>query len=261
MGFRCTGLAGGGGVLIRLFTDFGWSGPYVGQLKTRLASAGVVVDLMHDAPCFDPRASAYLLAALRRHEPSAGLWLAVVDPGVGSARRAVALQADGHWWLGPDNGLLSQVVRRSEEAAAWELPVPEGGSATFHGRDVFAPAALQLLSQGPSGWRAIEPRTLDRPEWPDDWAAVIYIDGYGNAMTGLRVEALSPGALLEVGGRVLPRGRIFAERPRGEAFWYVNSLGLVEVALNQDSAARRLGLVPGTPVRVVRPGRGLTSGG
>ncbi len=239
-------------MLIRLFTDFGWSGPYVGQLKTRLAAAGgVVVDLMHDAPCFDPRASAYLLAALRRHEPSSGLWLTVVDPGVGSERRAVALQADGHWWLGPDNGLLSQVVRHSGEVAAWELPVPEGSSATFHGRDVFVPAALQLLSEGPSGWREIEPRTLDRPEWPDDWAAVIYVDGYGNAMTGLRAEAVSSAARLEVGGRVLPRGRIFAERPRGEAFCYVNSLGLWEVAVNGDNAARCLGLAPGTPVRVV----------
>ena len=239
--------------MILLFTDFGWDGPYVGQMKARLLALGVgpVVDLMHDAPAFDPRASAYLLRALVGQQSSPAHWLAVVDPGVGGARRAVALAADGHWWVGPDNGLFALLVRAAEQAQAFELPVPETAAPTFHGRDVFAPATARLAQSGPGDWPAIDPRTLDRPAWPDDWPAVIYVDAFGNAMTGLRADRVPDNARIRVGECLLTRARTFSDRAPGEAFWYANSLGLVELAVNRGSAAERLGLRPGTAVEVL----------
>jgi len=239
--------------MILLFTDFGWDGPYVGQMKARLLAAGAktVVDLMHDAPTFDPRAAAYLLRALARWQPVPAFWLAVVDPGVGSARRAVALEADGHWWVGPDNGLFALLVRAAGALRAFELPVPESAAPSFHGRDVFVPAIVRLLRAGPGDWPSIDPRSLDRPVWPDDWPAVIYVDAFGNAMTGLRAEKVPARARIRVGEHLLTRARTFADRSPGEAFWYANSLGLVEVAVNRGHAAERLGLRPGTPVEVL----------
>ncbi len=239
--------------MILLFTDFAWDGPYVGQMKARLLAAGVgpVVDLMHDAPAFDPRASACLLWALARQQTSPAHWLAVVDPGVGGGRRAVALEADSHWWVGPDNGLFALVVRHATRARAFELPVSETAAPTFHGRDVFAPAIARLAQAGPGDWPAIDPRSLDRPSWPDDWPAVIYVDAFGNAMTGLRADRVRGNARIRVGEYSLTRARTFSERPPGEAFWYANSLGLVELAVNLGSAAERLGLRPGAAVQVL----------
>lgn len=239
--------------MILLFTDFGWDGPYVGQMKARLLDAGVgpVVDLMHDAPTFDPRAAAYLLRALSRQQPSPAFWLAVVDPGVGGSRRAVALEADGRWWVGPDNGLFTLIVREAEQKRAFELPIPEGAAATFHGRDVFAPAVARLAQAGPGDWSPIDPASLERTHWPDDWPVVIYVDGFGNAMTGLRADQIPKDACIRVGEYLLTRAQTFSDRPPGEAFWYANSQGLVELAVNQGSAAERLGLRPGTPLEVL----------
>ncbi|MFQ5468633.1 MAG: S-adenosyl-l-methionine hydroxide adenosyltransferase family protein, partial [Kiloniellaceae bacterium] len=135
--------------MIVLFTDFGPTGPYMGQVTGALMrdAPGVeIVQLMCDAPAFDPRASAYLLAAYGPDFPEGSVFLAVVDPGVGGPRAPLALQAGGRWYVGPDNGLLAMVARRAGPAArAWEITWrPARLSATFHGRDLFAPVAARL---------------------------------------------------------------------------------------------------------------------
>jgi S-adenosylmethionine hydrolase len=125
--------------MIVLFTDFGAAGPYVGQVKAvlaREAASQPVIDLLHEAPAMNPRAAAYLLAALAPSIKDDAVFVAVVDPGVGTARRALALRADGRWFVGPDNGLLDVVALRAQAVEWWNLPwAPQEVSATFHGRD------------------------------------------------------------------------------------------------------------------------------
>ncbi|CAK0778921.1 S-adenosyl-L-methionine hydrolase (adenosine-forming) [Gammaproteobacteria bacterium] len=197
--------------MIMLYTDFGLAGPYLGQVKAVLYREvpGIsVVDLCADAPTFDPYAAAYLLAALAPEFPVGSIFLGVVDPGVGTARGAVAVCADGRWYVGPNNGLFEIVARRAVEVRWWNITWrPHRLSASFHGRDLFAPIAA-LLARGepvpgePLPW-------APHPDWPDDRAAVIYQDHYGNCMTGLRVSVLPDSALLEVAGCRLPRARTF----------------------------------------------------
>lgn len=233
-----------------LFTDFGFHGPYVGQMKAVLVDGAdlPVVDLMHDAPAFNPRASAHLLRAFAGSLPGACILIGVVDPGVGSERRAVAIQADDRWLVGPDNGLFAPLVQEAGAVSAWQLNVHGDVAATFHGRDVFVPAALRLAAgQGPNG-PPIEPDTLVGMDWPGDESRVIYVDDFGNVMTGLRGDRVPGNAVLCARGSRVRRANTFSDVAPGEAFWYVNSSGLVEVAVNQGRADERLGLDAGTPV-------------
>lgn len=238
--------------MIWLFTDFGREGPYVGQMQAvlhRQAPGVPVVDLLADAPAFDPRLAAYLLPALAREARPGDVVLAVVDPGVGSARRPVVVEADGIHYVGPDNGLFELILRRARHVASWTIAWrPPALSASFHGRDLFAPVAARLaLGESPPG----PPEPLARfPDWPDDLPAVVYIDAYGSAMTGLRAARLAEPTWLQVGDHVLARARTFADVPAGRAFWYENSSGLAEIAVNGGSAARALGLAPGAAVSV-----------
>ncbi len=236
--------------MIFLFTDFGYAGPYVGQMKAVLAARapGVcVIDLMHDAPRFRPEPSGHLLAALGGHIPEGAVVLAVVDPGVGSARRPLALRLDGVWLVGPDNGLFLPWMARAASVDAWEITWRPGRlSSSFHGRDLFAPVAAAIaLGQPVPGDPIAAPRA-----GRSGGLAVIYIDGFGNAMTGIQGGALATDAVLETGPHRLSRADTFSAVSPGTAFWYVNSLGLVELAVNQGSAATALGLQVGSPVAV-----------
>ncbi len=241
--------------MIFLFDDFGGAGLYVGQVKARLheAAAGVpVVDLLHDVPNFDVVSAAHLLAALSAQLPHGAVVQAVVDPGVGGARRAVAVQADGRWYVGPDNGLLSVLAARADRCTFREIVWrPQSLSASFHGRDLFA-AVTASLSRGEHcvGWFA-ECAGLDVRLPAGDLAQIIYVDHYGNAMTGLRGGDIDSGRHIGVAGRSLRHARVFDEAAPGLPFWYVNSLGLVEIAVRQDSAAALLGLAPGATVALV----------
>lgn len=238
--------------MIHIYTDFGLGGPYVGQMHAVLAEAAPSVpriDLMHDAPRFAPVAAGILLAAICHDLPPGGVVLAVVDPGVGSARRGIVLRAGGRWLVGPDNGLLA-FATRIDGAEAWEITwQPPGLSASFHGRDLFAPVAARLaMGEAPPG-TPIDPLGLRDAGREPVLSAVIYIDDFGNAMTGLVPPADGSAPIaLGIGGEVLGRARTFSDVPPGEAFWYENALGLVEIAVNQGSAAGRLGLSQGVPV-------------
>jgi len=240
--------------MIAIFTDFGLSGPYTGQMKAalyNLAPEAPVVDLFADAPAFDPRASAYLLAAHAEWFPERTVFLCVVDPGVGGERPVIVVEADRRWYVGPGNGLFEIVRRRARQSATFEIDWrPQRLSSTFHGRDVFAPlAALLARGERPPGRRR-DDGVDRRADWPDDLAEIVYIDGYGNAMTGMRAGALN-AAELSVGGRAFGRARTFGDRLPGEAFWYENSNGLAEIAVNQGRADRDLGLAIGVRVVIV----------
>jgi len=233
-----------------LFTDYTLLGPYVGHLHARLRDAfdppPDVIDLMHDAPAFRPDCAAYLLAANLAYLPADAVILAVVDPGVGTERAGLLLYADGRWLVGPDNGLLAVTARHASDVAAYRLPPPPPGTpATFHGRDVFADAAAALAATGqpPIGAERVEGWVGQA--WDGDWDALVYTDGFGNLISGRR-GATAPGrGQLHVAGQPLARAEKFADVPEGTAFWYVNALGLVEVAVNSGSAAQQLGLGPG----------------
>ena len=211
-----------------------------------------VIDLMADAPSFDARAAAYLLAALMPDMPPCCAVMAVVDPGVGGDRMPMVVEAGGRLFVGPDNGLLELVMRRGGVTGCWRIDWrPERLSATFHGRDLFAPVVARLArgeSPGHAGCVPIPPPR--RPDWPDDLARVVYVDHYGNAMTGLRADGLAADAVMVVGGRRLRRADRFSAVEEGVAFWYPNSIGLAEVAVNGGSAAGGLGLGIGSPIAV-----------
>jgi S-adenosylmethionine hydrolase len=243
--------------MIQIFTDFGLDGPYVGQMRGVLALAAPglpVIDLMHDAPAQNPRVAAYLLAALAAEMAEGCVCLAVVDPGVGGERPPAIVSAGGIRFVGPDNGLFEIVQRRAARARSWVIDWrPERLSASFHGRDLFAPVAAMLAkdewpacSPLAEGWRG-DPR---RPgaRWPDDLAETIYIDAFGNVMTGLRAVGLGERATIEVAGKLFSRARKFGDVAESQGFWYENSLGLVEIAVNRGNAARQYGIEVGVPV-------------
>lgn len=241
--------------MIVLCTDFGLGGPYTGQVKAVLARQAPdvpVIDLFADLPPFRPELAAYLIAAYTTTFVAGDVVLAMVDPGVGSERRALALEADGRWFVGPDNGLFELVLRRARAARCWAIDwQPEHLSATFHGRDLFAPVAARLARGEPPPGAPAAP--LRFPDWPDDLAAIVYVDHYGNAMTGLRAAQLHADTVIEVGDVGIGRGRTFADVPPGAALWYENANGLAELALNGGSAAAHFELEPGTPIGLRTP--------
>ncbi len=241
--------------MIALFTDFGLAGPYMGQMKAVLAemASGIpVVDLMVDAPRFNPKASAYLLAAYSAGLPEGTILVCVVDPGVGGPRRPVAVKAGSMWFVGPDNGLMAIVARHRGCTDVIELAEPRGPVApTFHGRDLFAPAAARLATGESPGGSRIESREIDRPDWPDDVPEVIYIDSYGNVITGVRAGRCSFGAVIEWRGRPVIPARTFSDVSPGEAIYYANSSGLLEIAVREGSAAELFSASVGNPVGLV----------
>lgn len=239
--------------MIHLFTDFGWAGPYVGEVKAVLARAlpGVgLIDLMHDAPAYNPRASAYLLAALSQRFVSGDICLGVVDPGVGNAsRRALILEADGVRYVGPDNGLFVILARRASRCHCEEILWRAADcSDSFHGRDIFAPVVTRLHAGEHVDSQTISCDNLIGMDYPEQLAEVIYIDYYGNAVTGLSARDCSPQAVFSIAGHKLRHARTFSCVASGDVFWYTNSMGLVEIAANQASAAKVLGLSTGTPL-------------
>jgi S-adenosylmethionine hydrolase len=238
--------------LIVLFTDFGL--PYTGQMRSALRQAGWqgdIVSLFDDVPSFDPKATAYLLSAYAADFPDNAVFVCVVDPGVGSDRAPIVVKAGEQWFVGPDNGLFEILLRR-REATTWRITwQPDRLSASFHGRDLFAPVAAKLALGS-------DPTTISKPydplrmdTWPDDLAEIIYIDGFGNAMTSIRSETLSEGSEIEVSGQRVGFAKTFSNREPGRAFWYKNANGLVEISVNLGRADEELKLKPGNSLKIL----------
>lgn len=241
--------------MIATFTDFGVNGPYLGQVRAVLCQQAPdvpVVDIFPDLPAFDPRPPAYLLPAYSRYLPARTVCLCVVDPGVGGARAAVAVEADGRWYVGPDNGLLSQVIRRASSVSAYAIDWrPPGLSNTFHARDLFAPVCAMLANGEPPPGKPVEPDSLAGFDWPDDLLEVVYFDVYGNAVTGLRAGQLRSTSQLTVGGVVCRFCPTFEAASPDTPFWYVNANGLVEIAVAGQSARSRLSMCLGQPFGIM----------
>ena len=240
--------------MIVLFTDFGLEGPYTGQMYARLLqlAPGVpVINLFSDLPPFDIQAAAYLLPAYAQGFPPGTVFICVVDPGVGSARPGVVIEADGCWFVGPGEGLFALLARRAARVECRALPQPAGAAPSFHGRDVFAPVAARLALGVTVAAEPLAVTALGQPGWPDELFRVVYLDRFGNAITGVRAEVLDAAVVLQVNGALLRCARTFAEVPPGAAFWYANSSGLVEFAVNRGRASDVLGLEAGTPFNAV----------
>jgi S-adenosyl-L-methionine hydrolase (adenosine-forming) len=241
--------------MIVLFTDFGLAGPYTGQVEAVLQrdAPGVpVIRLFADAPARQPKPSAYLLGAYSAWFPPGTTFLCVVDPGVGGDRRGLVLEADGRLYVGPDNGLFELVLRRAAKAQAFEITWRSHLlSASFHGRDLFGPVAARLARREAVSTMAQPAAAIRFPEWPDDLPEIVYVDHYGNALTGLRGGSVPETARLHARRQTLAHARTFSAVPQGEAFWYVNSNGLVEIAVNGGRADRSLGLEIGSEIAVL----------
>ncbi|HMM47784.1 MAG TPA: SAM-dependent chlorinase/fluorinase [Thiobacillaceae bacterium] len=241
--------------MIVLLTDFGIGDPYIGQVKARLAvhaPGHPAIDLLHEVPAFNAHAGAHLLAAFAPAFPAGTVFLAVVDPGVGTPREAAVVEAGGQWFVGPDNGLLSVAAARHVDARAWRITWrPESLSATFHGRDLFAIVAAEIARGDFPVAKTAPLERLDVEFDAGDLPRVIYVDHYGNGWTGIRNVARDTRVTLR--NRTLHHADSFGHVERGEAFWFINSVGLLEIAVNRGDAAASLGFEVGDVVAIQRP--------
>ncbi len=259
------------GNLVALYTDFGLNDPYVGQLKgaVKTVNPGAeLLDLSHDSTVFDVSSASYLLAKSTRTLPAGTIIIAVVDPGVGSARAALAVRTGaGRIYIAPDNGILTEVLARDglTEARLIEnkdLFLAGEASSTFHGRDIFAPVAAHLANG--TALDAVGPKAEKLLRLPRNTATVmpnlakglvLFIDHYGNILTnipGSELGKLRSGQLLNltIKGKPVPVPflRTYAEAPDDRPFALVNSDGEFEIAIAKGSAAKKLGVAPGDPV-------------
>ena len=241
--------------LVFFFTDFGIEGPYLAQMEVALialAPRARVLNLLSAAPGFSPRPAAYLLAGLANELPQDCSIVAVVDPGVGSARMSLIVQSGARVFIGPDNGLLSRVAVADDANSVWRIDWrPDRLSSSFHGRDLFAPVCGRLLAGEEPARTPIEVSDIVGAAWPPDELRLIFIDQFGNAVTGIRAGQISAASVLLCGARKIPYARVFSEVAPGAPFWYEKSFGLIEIAVNQGNAATQLGLAIGDSVSVV----------
>ncbi|WP_025897840.1 SAM hydrolase/SAM-dependent halogenase family protein [Sneathiella glossodoripedis] len=241
--------------MIVLFTDFGSEGPYQGQM---IASArkhgfkGDIVTLFADAPAFSVKYSARLLEAYYQDFPENSVFLCIIDPGVGSSRKPLIIKSCNRWFVGPDNGLFEYLLRLDKKSKIYEISwVPEKLSASFHGRDLFAPVAAELAQSQTAKnlGRSVDPNRIVRTNWSDSIAEIIYIDHYGNCMTGIAGDANIKE--LRFGDQVYPISRTFSDVAVGAPLVYVNANNLVEIAVNQGRADQCLSLRTGATVKPI----------
>lgn len=241
--------------IITLTTDFGTADGYVGEMKGVLLSGGVdvnIVDITHDIPPQDVERARLTVARVWRRFPAGTIHMVVVDPGVGSTRAALAVASHERFLIGPDNGVLSPALLLPG-ARAVQLPVPSHASATFHGRDVFAPAAAALARGEPIeslGEAMMDPTIRRTPEAKrlaggSIEGQVIAIDRFGNAITNL----IAPrGGTVIVTGQSIAIRKTYAEVAMGEPVAVTGSTGFVEVAIRNGSAAIALNLTRGSRI-------------
>ena len=241
--------------IITLLTDFGTADGYVGEMKGVIFSAipdAVVVDISHALAPQDVDAARLTLARVWRRFPRGTIHVVVVDPGVGSTRVALAIESDGRLLVGPDNGVLSPALL-TPGARTVALAIPPDAAPTFHGRDVFAPAAAALARGrsidslgGPFAGaivrRTPEPRRIESGHIAGE---VIMIDRFGNAVTNLVGRR---DMIVEVAGREIPMVRTYADVAPGAPLALVGSTGLIEIAVREGNAAAELALARGDQI-------------
>jgi hypothetical protein len=257
--------------IITLTTDFGLRDPYVAEMKAAILSISsetVIVDVSHEIEKFNIRMGAYVLTSASPHFPKGTIHVAVVDPGVGTQRRSLLIQTKQGFFVGPDNGLLllaaeRQSVTSIREITNTKLMLPLV-SNTFHGRDVFAPAAAHLAKGVSPAEFGPEVRDVKKPEFSKVkrekgtlTGEVLHIDGFGNIITNLSKEELSSlhaEDTLDVGlancTGVLKFGKTYAEAKPEEALALIGSHGYVEIAVNQGNAAEKFQAKPGDKIKL-----------
>ncbi|MBX9929651.1 MAG: SAM-dependent chlorinase/fluorinase [Gemmatimonadaceae bacterium] len=240
---------------VTLATDFGTADGYVGEMKGVLMTAAPelrVVDITHDLPPQDVESGRLALARYWRRFPVGTVHIVVVDPEVGATRRAIAVESEGRFLVGPDNGVLSPALVAGN-AQVVALPVPEAAAPTFHGRDLFAPAAAQLalgtplatlgsMLAAPVIRRTPEVRRLADGRYLGE---VLTVDRFGNLITNL---SLRHALTVEIGAVRIPVRRTYADVPEGVLVAVAGSNGLLEIAARGGAAARVLNAARGTPV-------------
>lgn len=256
--------------VITITTDFGHQGPFVGVMKGCMLSrfpGARIIDLTHEIVAHWPAEAGFWLSRAFSYFPAGSVHVAVVDPGVGTARSIIAVRAGGHTFLAPDNGLLANVVARAAPAVIVRLGTVELAhlgvhrpSATFHGRDIFAPVAAELAAGRCQIEQLGETVTSLVPSWVDDPAVetrsvsgvVITIDHFGNLITNIDAALIERFRLplVHAGNHSFALLRTYGDTRPGEYLALINSFGVVEIARAEDSAAEGLGLSHGAPVVV-----------
>lgn len=260
--------------LVAVLTDFGYRDYYVAAMKgviKTLCPAAEIVDVSHEVEKWSILDAAYILSCCYDDFPRGTVFLVVIDPGVGTERRAIAVKTRNYYLVGPDNGVLMPVAARDQPFEAREIANPAykwwKSSSTFHGRDVFAPAAAKLACG--ASFEAVGPLIVPVPlreaqpivTGESVMGRVMHVDWFGNVATNITLEELrrlgiNYGDMVRIrweGGvaaaRFLPS---FGYAGEGELLVEVNSCGRVEIAVNKGSAAERLGLRPGVEVILSR---------
>jgi S-adenosylmethionine hydrolase len=256
------------GAIITLTTDFGLRDPYIAAMKAvilGIAPTTHLVDVTHDVERHDVTEAALALEAVAPFFPAGSVHVAVVDPGVGTARRGIVLESDVHVFIGPDNGLFTPFLEgdgwRAFELARSEFRLPVV-SRTFHGRDVFAPAAAHVVRGVPPadfGPPVVDPVRLP---WPEVRAlagtvggTVLHVDRFGNLVTSIHaaaVRSLGVGVAIRIGGQLVPFVVTYGDLPPGRAGALLGSSNRLEVAVREGSAAAMFRARRGTPVLVMR---------
>ena len=251
--------------VVTLTSDFGTADGYVGEMKGALLSRVpdvTIVDITHEIEPQDVHGARLLVERCWEGFPVGTVHVVVVDPGVGSARAAIAVASRERFLLGPDNGVLSSALE-APGARAVALAVPDDASATFHGRDVFIPAAARLVLGAPlcDLGRPFEAPIVHRDAEPLPMPGgalageVVHADRFGNAVTNLRPAGDAGAWVVEVAGRRLPFVRTYADVAVGEALALLGSGGRLEVAIRNGHASRALGLARGARVVFRRAAR------
>jgi len=265
--------------ILTLTTDFGHEGPYVAAVKgivLGLAPGTQIVDVSHAVAPQNIMEGAFVLAEIVDAFPPGTVHLVVVDPGVGTDRRLIVAGVAGQWFVLPDNGLLSGVTRDRTPTGVWEITNPSVRratvSATFHGRDILAPAAAHLLLGrdpavlGPARTKHITLRNFRPDEDPNGLIGeVIFRDVFGNLITNVRADRLAheraDGWTVEISGeRIAGLSRTYGDHPTGALIALFGSTGWLEIAVVNGDAAHQLGAGPGATVRV-RKNAGPTAPG
>jgi len=263
------------GGIVTLTTDFGLRDSYVAQMKGTILSIAIrvsIVDVTHAISRHHIMQAAFIIADVWRMYPDGTAHVVVVDPGVGTERRPIALEIHGQYFVGPDNGVFSRVLEEAEQSGAgwtgvvlsnadyWRLP---DVSATFHGRDIFAPVAAHLVNGTfltHLGDALTEPVRLRLPVFATEsdnqvvTGEIIYVDSFGNCVTNIPAHALPPPGMAQVavtsGNLTLPYVQTYGTVEDGQPLALIGSHGYLELAARRGNAEQLYGLTIGTPVRV-----------
>jgi S-adenosylmethionine hydrolase len=234
--------------MIALFTDFGHDGLYVGQMHALIGAAlpeVTVVDLCHTIPPQNICSAAYLIPAYTRYLPPSSIVICIIDPGVGSDRPHALCEADGRWYIGPDNGQFDVLAQHALSFKKYHFQWMGDVSYSFHGRDIYTPAACLLAESQDHNILNCQLAKTTELRFSSDLNEIIYFDHFGNALTGFRCSEIGGNVRLVLKDRDIQHAKTFSDVKAGQCLWYENANGLVEIAVNQGSARDIPGLVIG----------------